>query len=324
MTSTEFFLADLKLSLFEEILSTKDLLIIQVETDLYTLCKKWLYFQLNKPLASSPPVKLDKNWQKICNEFFKNLIANPNDSDMMSADLNDSGTHDVGCSSFSELPVCSKSSTRIPYKECLLDRPSFAKYRSLFKRIRLQHILADMASLNVLYSDRIIPHNWFEPHYLRNWLNTIYIDQDMLSHEFEITPEDFDSQCARFGRALADDSPATWRWVGYNYGIDHLISHTSRTLTIKRSFCTMYSPYHGLVSQKTTQRIYYVMKVVQLDSFGNEKWSTQTPMTCVDLSKNEEKFVLTIDSSVQYPVLLSFRVVTHPYYAENLMHNLFN
>lgn len=93
MTSTEFFLADLKLNLFEEILSSKDLMIIQVETDLYTLCKKWLYFQLNKPLATHPPVKLDKNWQRTCNEFFKKLMANPNGSELMLADLDDSGTH---------------------------------------------------------------------------------------------------------------------------------------------------------------------------------------------------------------------------------------
>ena len=181
-----------------------------------------------------------------------------------------------------------------------------------------------MASLHVLYSDRIIPHEWIEPYYFRNWLNTIYIDQDLLSHEFDMSTEDFDTQCARFGRALAEDTPATWRWVGFNYGIDLLISHTSRTLTLKRNTLHMYSPYKGLLSQKATQRIYYVMKIVQLDSFGNEKWSTQTDLTCVDLNRNEEKFVATIDSTVQYPVLLNFRVVTHPYYANNLINNLFN
>jgi hypothetical protein len=232
---------------------------------------------------------------------------------------------DVGCTSFSNEPSCSKSIKR-QHKQSLLDRPAFSKYIPLFKKIRLQHILTDMASLDVLYNDRIIPHEWIEPHFSRNWLYTIYIDQEPLSHEFEITPDDFDKQCARFGRILAEDSPATWRWVGFNYGIDLLISHTSRTLTLKRNTLHMYSPFKGLLSQKATYRVYYVMKIVQLDSFGTEKWSTQTSLTCVDLNRNEEKFVLTIDSTVKYPVLLNFRIVTHPCHAgtQNIIENLFD
>ena len=91
MSNTDFVLADLKLSLLEEILETRDLLIIQVETDLYTTCKKWLYFQLNKP--TNPPSKLDKNWQRSVNEFFKTLMANPDENEHLLTDLNDSGTH---------------------------------------------------------------------------------------------------------------------------------------------------------------------------------------------------------------------------------------
>lgn len=333
MSSNEFFLADLKLSLFEQVLSnSKDLLIIQVETDLYTLCKKWLYFQLNSK-DPIPVLKLDKNWQKTCNDFFKSLLISKKEE--QACDLDDSGTDDtsvldVGYFSFPKQPaqtqqetqhVVSKNLTR---KECLLDRPAFNKYIPLFKKIRLQHILCDMASLQVLYSDRIVPREWIEPHYFHNWLNTMWIDQDNLSHEFEICPEDFDKQCARFGRELAENTPATWRWVGYNYGIDLLLSHTNRTLTLKRNKFDIYAPYKGLLSQKSIQRIYYMMKIVKLDTFGNEKWSTQTDLTCLDLNRNDEKFVVTIDSAVQYPVLLSFRIVTHRYYANNIIGKFLN
>ena len=82
---------DLKLSLFEEILSMNELLIIQVETDLYTLCKKWLYFQLNKPSCdSTTPSILDKDWQKTCNNFFKNFLTD---------------TDNIGCSSSSNSSI---------------------------------------------------------------------------------------------------------------------------------------------------------------------------------------------------------------------------
>jgi hypothetical protein len=96
---------DLKLSLFEEILSMNELLIIQVETDLYTLCKKWLYFQLNKPSCeSNTPSIVDKDWQKTCNNFFKNFLtdtdnigcSSSSDSNLSdNVDNNDSGNEDT-------------------------------------------------------------------------------------------------------------------------------------------------------------------------------------------------------------------------------------
>ena len=103
-----------------------------------------------------------------------------------------------------------------------------------------------------------------------------------------------------------------------------LICHTSRNITIRRNALEMYSPYKGLLSQKQTQRIYYVMKIVQLDKFGNEKWTKKTDLTCMDLNRNEQKFVLTVDQNVKYPVILNFKVATHPYYPNDLLNNLFN
>ena len=218
MTSNnEFFLAELKLSLFEKILGLSDLLIIQLETDLYTLCKKWLYFQFNKPGTGNTVVKLDKNWQKTCNDFFKSFLVDNNNEDSGVLDDFHSKTDETNTSA-----IVNSSEQNIDIlkrKDCLLDKEEFAKYICLFRNIRLQHILTDVGSLLVIYSDRIIPHHWIEPHYSRNWLNTIYIDQDQLSHEFEISRLDFESQCARFGRALLEDAQASWRWVFRVYRI---------------------------------------------------------------------------------------------------------
>jgi hypothetical protein len=207
MQNNEICLSDIKPQLFEKIISSSDLMIVQVETDLYTLCKKWLYFQLNKSVKT-----LDGNWQKTCNEFFKSL---PNlnitesdeseitqDSPSTSSDTNNDAT------------VSIKTTKNEQQKDlCLLEIPAFHKYINIFKQIRIQHILTDMGSLNLLYSDRIIPHNWIEPYYCRNWLNFIYIDQDVMSHEFELSKSQFDIECARFGRLLHTNETATWRWV---------------------------------------------------------------------------------------------------------------
>ena len=46
MSNPEISLSEIKPQLFEKIVSSTDLMIVQVETDLYSVCKKWLYLQV--------------------------------------------------------------------------------------------------------------------------------------------------------------------------------------------------------------------------------------------------------------------------------------
>lgn len=175
MINDEIRLESIGLTLFERVLASSELMVIQVETDLYSLCKKWLYYQLNKSEATG---KLDsKSWQKVTNDFYRTLIG-------------------------PEL-------TRVN----LLDDEAYAKYVPVFRKIRMQHIINDLQSLKLIHNDRIIPVAWIEAYYSKNWLNLLFIDQDRLSNEFEIDPAEFEANCMRFGRILNNDQPATWRWV---------------------------------------------------------------------------------------------------------------
>jgi hypothetical protein len=111
--------------------------------------------------------------------------------------------------------------------------------------------------------------------------------------------------------------------AGFNYGIDILITHSNRKLSIKRNMIyssDIYRGYRGLLSNKPTQRIYYTMKIVQLDKFGNQKYTQETRFTCLDLSRSvDDTAVLEIDPSVKYPVLLNFRLTTCPFRSKNIM-----
>lgn len=221
MSEHNEFVPDLKLSLFEQILSYSDLLITRVEADLYSLLKKWLYFQLNKRKSLSHSVtnemkwqkrsqEDEQKWQKGCNDFLKSFLDNKcNDSA-----INESDSSVLDLESTSAFAESNQSIlTPLPNQQCLLDLPAFAKYGTLFRKLRLQHIIRDTRGISALYSDRIIPHSWVEQHYVRNWLNMIYIDQSLLSNDYEISKVDFDNNCARYGRVLEDDSVAVWRWV---------------------------------------------------------------------------------------------------------------
>jgi BTB/POZ domain-containing protein 13 len=63
-------LCDLSLALFRDIVESNKLVVIQVETDLYTLCKRWLYYQMQTGYKQ----EIAKNWQKVANDYFKFYI----------------------------------------------------------------------------------------------------------------------------------------------------------------------------------------------------------------------------------------------------------
>ena len=62
--------------------------------------------------------------------------------------------------------------------------------------------------------------------------------------------------------------------MGFNYGIDLLFTYTSeRTIVIKRNVpdrnnSFMNNSFKGLLSNKNTQRIYYVIKILKLNKVG--------------------------------------------------------
>ena len=176
MGSAEIKLNQISVELMEKILDSDDLLIVQVETDLYSLCKKWLYFQLNPTKTS---LLNSKSLINTCNEYFKMYMGSSEE------------------------------------EGSLLELEDMRKYASVFRKIRLNHLLYDLSSFRLLKSDCIVPFGWLQPCFYANWLNLLFVDQERHSHEFEIDKADFESGCMRFGRVLVNESVVTWRWVSY-------------------------------------------------------------------------------------------------------------
>ena len=207
----------------------------------------------------------------------------------------------------------------------LLDMAELVQYASVFRRVRWQHVITDYASLKLVYAERIVPVSWLDAYYATNWLQLIYMDQEKLSHEFECTPEAFDANCMRFGRVLADaDDVVSWRWVGFNYGLDCIVTHANRVISIKRNAVSAASsaasPFKGLLSCKRLQRVYCSLRVVELDKHGKRVWHKRTPpaadgIKCLDFTKTtgEERHVLMqVDESAGYPLLLNLRILAAP------------
>ena len=83
------------------------------------------------------------------------------------------------------------------------------------------------------------------------------------------------------------------------------------------------SSHKGLLSNKPTYRLYYVMRCLQLDKIsGNCTWIKESELTCLDLNRNEEKFVLSIDSTVDFPIIINLHVCSFPLSIDNSLTNM--
>jgi hypothetical protein len=103
--------------------------------------------------------------------------------------------------------------------------------------------------------------------------------------------------------------------------MDLVVSHANRTLKLRRNTLHGQSPYKGLSSNKNIQRIYFLIKLIQLDNFGNEVWNKQTDVRCLDLNRNEEKVVQEISQKANYPLILNLKILTYPLDLTNLLEN---
>ncbi len=83
----------------------------------------------------------------------------------------------------------------------------------------------------------------------------------------------------------------------------------------------MHSPYKGLLSNKNSIKIYFIIKLAELDKLGNEVWSKRTELTSLDFNRNEEKVVFSIDPKAKYPLVLNFLVSIHPFDNDLLLNN---
>ena len=77
MRNEDIRLGDIEQTLFERIIASEQFLIMQVETDLYSLCKKWLFYQMSDAKQQQQQQQQQSQHQpisKLINEFFCNYI----------------------------------------------------------------------------------------------------------------------------------------------------------------------------------------------------------------------------------------------------------
>ncbi|XP_061553592.1 germ cell-less protein-like 1 [Phycodurus eques] len=249
--------------MMEQLIQSSDLFVMQVEMDVYTALKKWMFLQLN-PMWDGP---------------IKQLLADADAwlckrrNDLCSTDL---------CAG-------------MPF----LDTEEGAPFLSVFKYVRLQYIINDLASARILERDNIFSRDWLTTIYKTQWFAMLRTEFDNDNGPQEVNKEELELCSMRCGRKLTKDGDYCWRWTGFNFGFDLLVTYTNRFIIFKRN--TLSQPCGGAVSLQPRRHLAYRLRLASFDNLGKLVCSRSTGYQLLTLEKDQEYVVMNLDSR-----LLSF------------------
>ncbi|XP_064328712.1 germ cell-less protein-like 1 [Phalacrocorax carbo] len=100
----------------------------------------------------------------------------------------------------------------------------------------------------------------------------------------------------RCGRKLAEGGHYCWRWTGFNFGFDLLVTYTNGYIIFKRN--TLDQPCSGSVSLQPRRNIAFRLRVTSFDSSGKVTFSRTTGYQILTFQKDQEQIVMNLDRSL--------------------------
>ncbi|GBM72142.1 Protein germ cell-less [Araneus ventricosus] len=184
-------------------------------------------------------------------------------------------------------------------------------YLNAFRALRLQHLVIHHVDMELIESDNIIPVDWFMPIFKIQWYHMLRVDQGVDKGPKQVSEEDFNRDCVRCGRVLQTDTQHSWRWTGFNFGFDIVISYKNGCFKLRR-FQTSESESPAFQSQSQIialrakkRHLMYRITVCSLDKNGRVLSKGETDIKTVSLNENEQITVLSFPATLSFPVLLS-------------------
>ncbi|XP_042696198.2 germ cell-less protein-like 1 isoform X2 [Chrysemys picta bellii] len=135
---------------------------------------------------------------------------------------------------------------------------------------------------------------WLSSVYKQQWFAMLRAEQDNDIGPQEINKEELEGNSMRCGRKLAKDGDYCWRWTGFNFGFDLLVTYTNRYIIFKRN--TLNQPCSGSVSLQPRRNIAFRLRLASFDSSGKLICSRTTGYQILTLEKDQEQVVMNLDS----------------------------
>ncbi|XP_073509708.1 germ cell-less protein-like 1 isoform X2 [Phyllobates terribilis] len=172
-------------------------------------------------------------------------------------------------------------------------------YTALKKWMFLQLVPSWNGSLKQLLTEADVwfskrRKEWLSSIYKQQWFTMLRAEQDNDTGPQEINKEELENNSMRCGRRLAKDGDYCWRWTGFNFGFDLLVTYTNRYIIFKRN--TLNQPCSGSVSLQPQRNIAFRLRLVSFDTNGKVICSRTSGYQILSLEKDQEQVVMNLDS----------------------------
>jgi len=266
----ESFLKQIGPCLMQKIISSPDVFIVQVEMDLYTMLRRWIFVNV----AEDEDKNCTEDINKLSSNYFKKISLQAHGA-------------------------------------AFLDTEQGHTYLECFKALRLDNVLKDFGCCTEIESDKIIPEKWILTSCRKLWLKMLRVEQGIdtgPSAPRNTEDNSLEKEGLRCGRRILRDKDHCWRWNGYNFGIDLLVTYNAlspKSITIKRNIVSQHCVSSvGLVA---IRKIQLNLWVFTLDTKGRVAHEYSSGNQYFSLGKDEETLVLEFsdEDDLTFPLYVS-------------------
>ncbi|ERE64109.1 germ cell-less protein-like 2 [Cricetulus griseus] len=176
-------------------------------------------------------------------------------------------------------------------------------FQPVFKQLRFQHIICDLASTTILEQDRLIPLEWLTPVYKQQWLTLLQAQQNRKIGPRTINEKELEGCSMRCGTRISREGTYSWKWSGCRFSFPLHIIFTNRNIIFKQN----YQQYDSSTCLKQIQNVVFRITLVCFDADGKVTFSRTTGHKIITFENNQEKSVMELDSnSISFPLYIFF------------------
>lgn len=178
------------------------------------------------------------------------------------------------------------------------------EYAEVFKALRIEHLINHPLDVVMLEEDNIFPKESLYPVFRNQWYRMLKVDQGLDRGPRNIAEEDFDKCCLRCGRVLTTDIQHIWRWTGYNFGVDLIVTYHGRTIKFRRNDRSEQEVLRSATGWGR-RHLLYRLSVYSVGPLGDAHLLATTGLRSVTMARNAETKVLTIEKELKLPMIIS-------------------
>ncbi|XP_065771015.1 germ cell-less protein-like 2 [Muntiacus reevesi] len=167
-------------------------------------------------------------------------------------------------------------------------------FQPVFKNLRFQHVICDLASIRVIEQDALIPSEWLSCVYKRQWFTLLTAQQYREIGPRDINETELEEYSMRCGKKIVRDGKYSWKWPGYNFGVHLYVTFTNHYISFKQNAFSR--PHDGSICLQPQRNIAFRLTLVYFDSSGKLRLRKTTGYKILTFKKKKEKRVMKLDS----------------------------